>query len=176
MLPARFEYLGAEPGPRMLVEALKLYGTKEQTGTADNPEILAWAKEVGLSKAYSTDSVPWCGLYLAVVAKRAGKEVPKNPLWALNWKNFGIKADRPMLGDVLVVERNGGGHVAIYVGEDDTAYWGLGGNQSDMVCIAPILKSRRPVFRRPKYINTPVNVRPIFVSAGGPRPSATKED
>jgi cell wall-associated NlpC family hydrolase len=36
-----------------------------------------------------------------------------------------------MLGDVLVFRRGGGGHVALYVGEDEEAFHVLGGNQAD---------------------------------------------
>lgn len=61
------------PLPRMLQEARKLFGTKEVAGPADNPLILGWAKEVGLAKSYNYDAIPWCGLFMAVVAKRAGK-------------------------------------------------------------------------------------------------------
>jgi uncharacterized protein (TIGR02594 family) len=87
---------------------------------------------------------------MAVVAERAGKEIPKHPLWALSWSAFGAKPalDRDRgspaaaLGDVLVFVRNGGGHVGLYVGEDASAFHLLGGNQSDRVCITRLAKSR----------------------------------
>ena len=62
-----------QPLPRMVAEARKLYGTIEARGPADNPVILGWAKELGLAKVYNHDEIPWCGLFVAVVAKRAGK-------------------------------------------------------------------------------------------------------
>ena len=62
------------PLPRMVAAACQLYGTIETPGAADNPVILDWAKEAGLSKAYSSDAVPWCGLFMAVVARRAKVE------------------------------------------------------------------------------------------------------
>jgi hypothetical protein len=81
-----YEYLLKEPGPKMLKEALALFGTHEIVGKGDNQIILDWAKEVGLSKQYSNDDIPLCGLFIAVLAKRAGKALPTaNPLWALNW-------------------------------------------------------------------------------------------
>ena len=64
------------PLPRMVAAACQLYGTIETPGAADNPVILDWAKEAGLSKAYSSDAVPWCGLFMALIAKRAGKAAP----------------------------------------------------------------------------------------------------
>lgn len=41
MLPSTYAWLGGEPGPRMLLEALKLFGTLEAPGNADNPTILS---------------------------------------------------------------------------------------------------------------------------------------
>jgi uncharacterized protein (TIGR02594 family) len=104
---------------------------------------------------------------MAVVAKRAGKEPPAHPLWAFSWSSFGAKASAAALGDVLVFTRNGGGHVALYVGEDREAFHCLGGNQSDRVCITRILKSRLYAARRPLYRVKPANVRPIHLDAAG---------
>ena len=69
MLPARYGWLAREPGPRMIVEALKLFGTMEKPGAANNPTIVAWAKEVGgeVADVYKADSIPWCGLFMAAV-------------------------------------------------------------------------------------------------------------
>ena len=168
MIPDKYKWLLKEPAPKMLIEALKLVGTKEMPGTKDNPEIIEWAQETGLNKVYSADSIPWCGLFMAVVAKRSGKTVPKDPLWALNWRNFGVVASPGMLGDVLVFKRESGGHVALYVGEDKDCYHILGGNQSDAVTITRILKARCVGIRRPVYsIAQPPNVRRIYLSASG---------
>ena len=166
-LPAQYAWLSTEPGPKMIVEALKLFGTVEAAGSKDNPTILAWADEVGLAKTYSHDSIPWCGLFVAVVAKRAGKVVVDSPLWALSWADFGQPAPAPMLGDVLTFKRDGGGHVALYVGEDSGAYHCLGGNQSDQVCITRIAKARLYRSRRPVYNVQPANVRKVVLAATG---------
>jgi uncharacterized protein (TIGR02594 family) len=169
MLPSRYGWLAREPGPKMIVEALKLFGMMETPGSANNPTIIAWAKEVGgeVADVYKADSIPWCGLFMAVVAKRAGKELPRHPLWALSWSAFGAKTDAPALGDVLVFSRNGGGHVGLYVGEDSSAFHVLGGNQSDRVCITRVAKARLYAARRPLYRIQPANVRPIHLDATG---------
>lgn len=135
--------------PRMVREAMAMYGTTEVLGNGNNATILAWAKELGIK--YDSDSVPWCGLLMAVVAKRAKWDVVKSPLWALSWKNFGKKVDKALLGDVLVFKRNGGGHVGIYVGESTNYYYVLGGNQSDKVNIMRIAKRRCVSINRPPY-------------------------
>ena len=64
-----------------------------------------------------------------------------NPYWARNWLLFG-QALKPITGAVLIFERGSGGHVGFAVGQDDTHFYVLGGNQSDAVTIARIAKSR----------------------------------
>lgn len=167
-LPVSYKWLlDLNPLPKTVAEALKLFGTLEKSGAANNPTILSWAKELGLSTSYSADSIPWCGLFAAIVTKRAGKTVVENPLWARNWTNFGIKSPKAGLGDILVFVRNGGGHVGFYVGEDATTYHVLGGNQSDQVCIRRIEKSRCIAVRRPIYNVQPDTVKPYHLSTGG---------
>lgn len=166
-LPEQYQWLEKEGAPKMIVEALKLFGTHEVVGKGDNPIILQWAKELGLND-YRKDDIAWCGLFMAYVAKQAGKDVPKNPLWALNWAKFGTPSDKPMLGDVLTFQREGGGHVALYVGEDKDCFHCLGGNQSDQVTISLIKKTRLFKARRPIYkTGQPTNVRQIFLNAKG---------
>lgn len=153
--------------PRMVDEALKMFGTVETPGAGNNATIMTWAKETGLTSTYTADSVPWCGLFMAVVAKRAGKAFPSSPLWALSWSKFGVEAGQPRLGDVLTFTRNGGGHVALYVGEDTTAYHVLGGNQSDAVSFARLDKARLYRVRRPAYNQAPATVQPYVLAATG---------
>ena len=169
-LPNEFEWLNAEQGPRMIKEALALFGIEEDLSPRNNPRIMAWADEIGgnVDQVYVADAVPWCGLFMAIVAKRASKQVVKDPLWALNWGTFGKYTEIPMLGDVLVFNRitpdgKKAGHVGLYVGESDTHFWVLGGNQSDCVCIKAIEKQRLYVCRRPNYNSQPKNVRTIRI-------------
>jgi len=167
-IPKGYEWLGAENAPKLLVEAVKHLGLLEVSGDKSNPDILRWASELGLGKVYTTDSIAWCGLFVALCVKRAGYEVVKDPLWALNWNNFGVKVNSPMLGDIVTFVRPGGGHVGIYVGEDNDCYHILGGNQSDSVSITRILKTRAKGFRRsPFKVGQPANVRKIQLSAKG---------
>src|SRR6478752_3517438 len=51
--------------PLWLTEALKWLNTKEAPGDADNPQILAWAREEGgsIARDYKHDSTPWCALF-----------------------------------------------------------------------------------------------------------------
>lgn len=163
----QYNFLEKERSPKVLIEALKLYGTQEIVGKNHNPVIMQWAKDLNL-KQYTSDEIPWCGLFAAVVVKNAGYDVVKNPLWAANWQHFGEKSETAMLGDVLVFKRDGGGHVGFYVGEDKTCYHVLGGNQSNRVNITRVLKSRLTHIRRcPWAIGQPSNVRVIELSNKG---------
>ncbi|MCZ8086246.1 MAG: TIGR02594 family protein [Brevundimonas sp.] len=168
-LPPAYRWIDeVRPLPRMVAAACQLYGTIETPGSADNPVILDWAKEAGLSKAYSSDAVPWCGLFMALIAKRAGKAAPAKPLWARSWSRFGIASPQAALGDVLVFSRaKGGGHVGLNVGEDETAFHVLGGNQSDAVSITRIARTRCIAIRRPIYRVQPASVAPIHLAASG---------
>lgn len=169
-LPAQYAWLGKEGAPKILVEALKLYGTLEAPGSKSNPQILAWADEIGgwIGQWYEDDSIPWCGLFIGVCAKRAGYPFTQKLLAAKEWASWGVAVTAASLGDVLVFGRTGGGHVGLYVGEDDEAYHVLGGNQSDAVTITRILKNRLIAARRsPFKVGQPTNVRRVFLKPSG---------
>lgn len=172
MLPEQFSWLRDETGPKVLLAALSDYGIKEVPGAASNPQILGWAKELGLEKQYTNDGIAWCALTVAHWVHQAGYEPVAQPLWALNWSSWGTAADKPSLGDVLVFRRKTAtgfaGHVGLYVGEDASHFYVLGGNQGDKVCIEPVLKTRLVAARRsPFRVAQPTNVRPIRFSATG---------
>lgn len=170
MLPSKYNWLEKEGAPKMLTEALKHYGTLEHVGRGSNPNILKWAQETGVSGWYTDDDIPWCGLFVGVVAKRAGYPVRSDLLAARSWATWGqeVTPGREMLWDILVFIRPGGGHVGFYAGESDTHFLCFGGNQSNAVGFAWIDKSRLVAARRPVYkIAEPPNVRKIHLSSTG---------
>ncbi|MBX9883876.1 MAG: TIGR02594 family protein [Novosphingobium sp.] len=130
---------------------------------------------------FSDDSVPWCGLFAAYVAFKAGKAVVADPLWALNWAKFGdpvagrdaagklspLAGRMASLGDVLVYKRPGGGHVNFYIGETATHFVGLGGNQGDQVNIRAIPKAQCVAVRRPVMTSPPASMKPIQLAKSG---------
>lgn len=167
ILDTPYAWLANEPGPKILQAAIPMYGIKETIGKADNPVIMAWAKELGLEKVYLSDETPWCGLWAAVCVKRAGKPVVKDPLWARNWAKWG-EACEPELGCILVFERGPtSGHVGIYVGENATHFFVYGGNQKDKVSIVPIAKERLIDSRCMFSVAKPANVRAIQLQMSG---------
>jgi uncharacterized protein (TIGR02594 family) len=134
-------------------ESRHLMGTKEVLGPKNNPVIMDWAKSLDIN--YIGDDVPWCGLFIAhcIGSTLPQETLPANPLGARQWERFG-EATTPRLGAVIVFWReslaSGKGHVGLYVGEDDTAYQVLGGNQSDKVCLMWLGKDRLRSARWPK--------------------------
>jgi len=172
MMDSKYQWLYEELAPKILVAALAEYGTTEVPGPANNPKILAWAQEIGSAVGidYSKDSIPWCGLFMGVCAKRAGYEPPKICVRASEWAKFGKPAERAMLGDICVLTRQGGGHVGLYVGEtvDGKYVFLLGGNQADAVNIKMFPRYRITDVRRcPWRVGQPPNVRPIILSNTG---------
>jgi uncharacterized protein (TIGR02594 family) len=181
-LPAAYQWVQesvtrAGGHPRLVVEALKEYGVKEGAGSKDNPTIIAWAREAGIPN-YLHDEEAWCGLFMALIIKRADKgPIVSQPLWALNWLGYGERIATTagaIFGDVLVFERRNavgtviGGHVGLYIGEDRVAFHVLGGNTSDSVSIARIDKRRLKGICRPPYrTGIPSNCHPVLLAPEG---------
>lgn len=132
--------------PSWMREARRLMGTREIPGPQSNAIILSWAKALGgwVASFYKNDDTAWCGLFMAHCFGLAlpDEPLPSNPLSALAWSTFGSGMPAPALGALLVFRREGGGHVGLYVGEDETHYHVLGGNQSNSVSITRVEKSR----------------------------------
>jgi uncharacterized protein (TIGR02594 family) len=166
----KYSWLKSESGPAMLKEAISHYGLLECKGTGSNPDIMKWAKEVGVAGWYPDDSVAWCGLFMGICAKRGGFPYNSQLLSALAWAKWGdhVENEDAMLGDTLVFIRSGGGHVAFYIGESKENYLILGGNQGDAVGLEWISKTRLFAVRRAKWkIAQPNNVRKILLSDSG---------
>jgi uncharacterized protein (TIGR02594 family) len=90
---------------------------------------------------------PWCGDFVETCIRMGLPKEPllgalgMNPYWARNWLLFGSDT-KPVTGAVLIFARGSGGHVGFAIGQDDTHFFVLGGNQSDAVTVARIAKSR----------------------------------
>lgn len=132
-------------------------GVKETRGKKNNPVIMGWAKVIGGSvrKQFYGDIVPWCGLIMGWTFVMVGCKIPKTPLWAKSWKNWGFGLLYPRVGCVGVFNRKGGGgHVAIIIGcttktKGKGYYFVQGGNQSDKVSIMRIARKRCIAWRWP---------------------------
>ena len=134
----------APPGPLpWITEAKSALGRHE---ARDRSWLMDWLKHDGRSLGDPSKN-PWCGDFVETCIRVALPEEPllgalgTNPYWARYWLLFGSEV-QPIIGAVLIFSRGSGGHVGFAIGQDDKHFYVLGGNQSDAVTIARIVKSR----------------------------------
>ena len=134
----------APPGPLpWITEAKSALGRHE---ARDRSWLMDWLKRDGRSLGDPAKN-PWCGDFVETCIRTTLPDEPllgalgTNPYWARNWLMFGQEV-QPITGAILVFERGSGGHVGFALGQDDTHFHVLGGNQSDAVTIARIAKGR----------------------------------
>jgi uncharacterized protein (TIGR02594 family) len=149
--------------PLWLEAGIKLIGTKEGAGSADNPAIIQWAKDEGgdIAKEYTHDSIPWCALFANHCLTKVGIKGTET-LWALDFAGHwpSTRLIGPAVGAFAPMLRSGGGHIIQIVGRDQHGnIMGLGGNQSDAVNIEPFPLSRlNKGFWWPKGVTTPSKI------------------
>jgi lysozyme len=138
--------------PSWLQAMRAITGMTEASGSADNPRILHMADTIGkeyphqktYADSYKHDDTPWCGLTVGYCMTLSGIEPVFGAtdtdrwMWALAWSEWedSILLDEPRLGCVVVMEREGGGHVTLFEKEEGGLYHCRGGNQSDMVNVS----------------------------------------
>jgi len=147
---------GAEKFPWMVI-ARKQYGLNE---TRDNAALIRFLQS-DRATVGDPKKLPWCGDFVETCMKLAipnlvwSGDLGENPYFARNWMQFG-KPCPATYGAVVIFERGQRhGHVGFLVGQDETAFYVLGGNQSDSVTIARIAKGRALGFRWPETLPTP---------------------
>ena len=152
--------------PPIVLEAMKVYGTYEYAGEADNPVIVGWANELadklGLEEFRDYhDSMPWCSLGLAWIVYKAGYPLPRHPGWSQAWVKWGtgVEGEAPgEIGDIAVFVRDDPnhhlphgsiGHAAVVIRSDPEWLHCIGCNQSDAVNIAKLSRANCVAVRRP---------------------------
>lgn len=158
--------------PLMIQEGIRIgkLNTSEISGSKANPEILKIAKTAGIENIYKSDEIAWCAVAQSAIVIATGKDLPFSAydrMRAMSFLHYGISVKEPMLGDIIVFSRTGGGHVGMYVAEDKTCYHVMGGNQNNQYNITRIEKTRATGFRRPVYNNQPKAVKKYFVESTG---------
>jgi uncharacterized protein (TIGR02594 family) len=135
--------------PQWLLAMRSISGMTETPGSGDNPKILAMRDTIAqtypdmasYAALYQHDATPWCGLAVAYAMTMAGIRPVFGPkdvdrwMWARAWDDdtWGYPLTVPRPGCVVVMEREGGGHVTLYERTDGSNYVCRGGNQSDSV-------------------------------------------
>jgi len=125
---------------QLLKIAFNELGTEEIVGDIDNPEVLKYANETGIT-GITNDEIPWCSTFVNWVAWKADLEFTKKAN-ARSWLNVGKKVTSPEPGDVVVFWRESPqswkGHVGIFLGvsTDKKRVYCLGGNQGNRVSVS----------------------------------------
>jgi uncharacterized protein (TIGR02594 family) len=113
--------------------ALAEQGVKEYPGDGDNPRIVEYLQSTILEAPMrNNDETAWCSAFVNWCVERAGYE-GTDSAWAKSWLNWGKAIQKPRRGCVVILTREGGGHVGFYMGGTKTTITVLGGNQSDEV-------------------------------------------
>lgn len=153
--------------PAWLIEAEKNIGVTEAKGAKHNGRIVGWLQK--LKAWWAEDETPWCGTFAAHCMKEGGQTIPKNWFRAKAWLDWGDPVSVPVVGAIVVFERQGGGHVGFVVGKDAKGnLMVLGGNQGDMVKVSPFAMARVAGFRLPRGYSVPVGnyLLPVLASDG----------
>jgi uncharacterized protein (TIGR02594 family) len=172
--------------PKWLEVMRAITGLQEEPGSADNPKILAMRNYIARKfpemanycDGYQHDDTPWCGLAEAFAMAVADIRPPFGPtdtdrwMWALSWdteSDWGQHLSRPVAGCVVVMEREGGGHVTTFEYEEGGYYYCRGGNQSDSVNLSKYSPSQVVAFVWPRAAgaapgpdDVPVEDRPML--------------
>lgn len=141
--------------PAWLTEARKQIGTREIKGPQHEPKVLSWWKAIRRG-GIKDDETPWCAAFVGAMLEAVGI-ISSRFESAKSYLEWGQPLKDPAVGCIVVIGRDGGGHVAFCVGQDS---WGnlllLGGNQGDQVCISAFRRDRVLGLRWPTAVPAPL--------------------
>lgn len=151
--------------PAWIAHAKKHIGTKEIRGPRHEPKILGWWRLIRRG-GIRDDETPWCSAFVGAMFELSG--VPSTRFEsAKSWASWGRPLDRPVYGCVVVLAREGGGHVGFLLGYDILGnLLVLGGNQADEVNIRAFPRKRVLAYRWPDAnVLAPIVAPPLMASA-----------
>lgn len=151
--------------PAWLLEARKYMNVKEIKGPQHNPLIVGFWKAAKLS-GIKNDEVPWCAGFVGAMLETVGVRSARSDA-ARAYLDWGVKLDAPVVGCIVVLGRDGGGHVGFVVGLDRTTgdIGVLGGNQSDAVNVRTFPAARVLGYRWPQAWDLPAAELPSVQAA-----------
>jgi uncharacterized protein (TIGR02594 family) len=153
-----------------IAKAREYIGLKENVSrTEHNPILLDMLDEMGEFTGearawWNDDEMPWCGLFAGYCLGVSGRYVVKEWYRAKAWESsLMTKLDKPAYGCLVTFTRSGGGHVGFVVGKDaNNNPMVLGGNQLNMVSIAPFALSRVTGYYWPSvWVKTVIKSAPL---------------
>lgn len=163
--------------PKIVAAALQYLGLRETPGHDNNPVIMDMAKTIGAEKIYTDDSAQaWCAVFLFFILKLCGKPWPNlkgnvfNVVRAKTFLGYGVEVaiEDIRLGDIVVLNRDGGHHVTIFIGRTKAnTFWGLGGNQSNKVGFSEFEMDRIAGVRRFYATGIPASAQQYIIDSDG---------
>ena len=151
MIPEKYQWLETIGKlPKLLSSALQYLGVTEIKGAKSNPVIMDMARGLGVSDIYKNDDISWCAVFINHLIRINGKPPVDfkgdrynllRAKWLLNWGEPVMKGAERM-GDIVVLNRDGGGHTTIWVAKTPNGFIGIGGNQNDSVKFSEFSDSR----------------------------------
>jgi uncharacterized protein (TIGR02594 family) len=135
----------AEKKDKVLADYIRPFiGQKEVKGTQSNSFILKIINKF-FPDWLDDSTISWCSMIMKYIFEKEGYQVSKATPAARSWLNVGTSLSTPIPEDCIVVIKRGSqewqGHVGIFMKEEGTYIWILGGNQSDSVSIQKFPKS-----------------------------------
>lgn len=138
--------------------AVRELGQSEVYGPKSNKRISEYLRGVG---ATESDETAWCSAFVNWVLRYSGYTITGRAN-ARSWLDYGSVLESPIYGAITVFwrgEPNGWqGHVAIFIRENGSNLWVLGGNQNNSVCVAPYPRTRLLGFRWPVIRQLPSTI------------------
>lgn len=175
-LPKKYKWLeGIGILPKMVSAAFQYLGIKEIPGAASNPVIMDMARGLGVSDIYNNDDQAWCAIFINHIIRITGKPIDLNPhdkydlLRAKQTANLfnDIPKGEWKLGDIIILKRDGGGHVFLAIAKSPTGIIGIGGNQSNSVTFSEFKEDRIIAVKRYYSIAIPESAKQYTVSYTG---------
>lgn len=177
MLPQNAQWLDdIGPLPKLVENALQYLGIREVKGEKNNHVIMDMARGLGVSDIYTNDDIAWCAIFinhLLRISQKPPLDTKGDKYNLLRAKSlitwgYSVPIDQAKLGDVVVIDREGGGHVFILLAFTKNGNLvGIGGNQSNSVSIAEFDKDRVIAVRRYYAIMPPDSVKRYVVDSTG---------
>lgn len=128
------------PSQKLYDHALKDRGLKEIDGPASAPRIKYMIETAAKWLDNDDSKTAWCGCACGIWCLETALGVPKEHYRAASWLKWGrdVKPLNARQGDIVVLTRKGGNHVALldHFSDDLRTVYLLGGNQSNAVNIS----------------------------------------
>lgn len=122
--------------PEYVERAMRDVGISEMPGAQQDKRIVKMHSYTTLKA--EDDETPWCASAMCAWLEESGIKSTRSAA-ASSYLDYGFPVDQPFLGCIIVTKRGVSEsgktlyHVNLYLGENQTHFWGLGGNQKNSV-------------------------------------------